>query len=262
MGEPKFKVGDVVVAGGPPFVIAEVVRLPMGYFYRSEAGSPRTGRGEISLTLVTPAPDPAVLDPALHEVARETIAALRELLADGPIPARPLGMQDLPGYAEWRDDPKASEANARWAAQLERLLPAPDPVRDEARRLWEKLAPTVAMDPRFAIGRVGAHPRALAHAYFKYGVYEHGLTLMGKVPYCKPDSQPETWHDRLVRLAREAEAAREAQHAAAMVRLGAQDALIEASEAEDRADEAVREAEEAFSFATQASAILSAGGGK
>ena len=112
--EPRFKVGDWVRAPARP---REGVFQIIGVHPRD----PRVFDGGPAYWWHEDALVPA-LDPALHETARKTIAALRELQADGPIPDRPHRMQELPGYAEWRDDPKANAACDRWAAQLERLL--------------------------------------------------------------------------------------------------------------------------------------------
>ncbi len=105
--EPRYKVGDWVrVEGtGTVYQIGEIA----GEYFRKMPGSASVS---YKLCALTPA-----IDPALHETARKTVAWLRAG-ARGEPPSR---YYNLPGHGAYVADVRDDD-NARWAAQLERLL--------------------------------------------------------------------------------------------------------------------------------------------
>lgn len=112
--EPRYKVGDWVRDGdGTARLVVEAPqwsRIQGQWRYLMASWS-------YSESELTPA-----IDPALRETARKTVAWLRGGPSNRDIAIR--AHRQLPGAAEWDADYSGdyNAANARWAAQLERLL--------------------------------------------------------------------------------------------------------------------------------------------
>ena len=112
--EPRYKVGDWVRDGdGTARLVVEAPqwsRIQGQWRYLMASWS-------YSESELTPA-----IDPALRETARKTVAWLRGGPSNRYIAIR--AHRQLPGAAEWDADYSGdyNAANARWAAQLERLL--------------------------------------------------------------------------------------------------------------------------------------------